>query len=136
MLSCSGACALQFSLSVPLKMALELAKLINCDVANSDQENLDRLLEEYMCGGSDESGSDTDECNGSSSDEDDLFDDRRNDFDDAMLVASCWIRWTKNWRKLTGFGMYDYYLHMLYALSEYVYHIQRKHNNWMLCHCL
>ena len=69
-------------------MALELAKLINCDVANSDQENLDRLLEEYMCGGSDESESDTDECNGRSSDEDDLFDDRRNDFDDAMLVAA------------------------------------------------
>jgi hypothetical protein len=43
-----------------------------------------------MCGGSDESGSesDTDECNGRSSDEDDLFDDRRNDFDDAMLVAA------------------------------------------------
>ena len=73
-------------------MALELAKLINCDVANSDQENLDRLLEEYMCGGSDESGSesDTDECNGRSSDEDDLFDDWRNDLvaaesDDIVL---------------------------------------------------
>lgn len=85
-----GACALQFSLSVPLKMALELARLINCDVANSDQENLDRLLEEYMCGGGDESDSesDTEECNGRSSDEDDLFDDRRNYFDDAMVVAA------------------------------------------------
>jgi hypothetical protein len=45
-----------------------------------------------MCGGSDESGSNTDECSGRSSDEDDLFDDRRNDFDDAMpmfmLVAA------------------------------------------------
>ena len=71
-------------------MALELAKLINCDVTNSDQENLDRLLVEYMCGSSDESGSesDTDECNGRSSDEEDLFDDQRNDFDDAMLVAA------------------------------------------------
>lgn len=71
-------------------MALELARLINCDVANSDRENIDRLLEEYMCGGGDESDSesDTEECNGMSSDEEDLFDDTRNDFDDAMVVAA------------------------------------------------
>lgn len=42
----------------------------------------------------------------------------------------------KKWRKLTVFGMYDYYLRLLYALSKYVYHIQCKHTIWMLCHCL
>ena len=78
-------------------MALELAKLINCDVANSDQENLDRLLEEYMCGGSDESGSesDTDECNGRSSDEDDLFDER---------LRRCHVSGGRIRRHRVGFG--------------------------------
>ena len=37
-----------------------------------------------MCGGGDES--DTEECNGRSPDEDELFDDARNDFDDGNAI--------------------------------------------------
>ena len=114
-------------------MALKLARLIDRDVANSDRENIDRLFEECMCGGGGDE-SDTEECKGRSSDEDDLFDDNRNDFDDVDLDAMpnpttilCRIRLTKNWQQLPVFGMYDYHLRLLYTLSKYVYHMQCKH---------
>ncbi|KAI0214418.1 hypothetical protein LSAT2_000486 [Lamellibrachia satsuma] len=73
-------------------MALELTKLINCNVADSDQDKINNLLEEYLCGSGNKSDTDSDSeseiCNGKSSDEDDDLDNRRNAFEDAMEVAA------------------------------------------------
>ena len=125
-----GACALSFSLSGPLNMALELARLINCDVADSDREKIDNLLEEYMCGNDDEPDSDSDVCNASSSDEDDHFDDRRNDFDDAMEVAAksediVFDAVDEELAKVTSFRYV--HLQLLCALSKFIYNVKLLH---------
>ena len=73
-------------------MALELVKLINCNVADSDQDKINNLLDGYLCGSSNESDTDSDSeseiCNSKSSDEDDDLDDRRNTFEDAVAAES------------------------------------------------
>ena len=69
-------------------MALEIAKLINC--GESDRDNINSLLEEYLFENDDESDTDTDSdvCIGESSDENDDIDERRNGYDNAMDMAA------------------------------------------------
>ncbi|KAI0211495.1 hypothetical protein LSAT2_003674 [Lamellibrachia satsuma] len=69
-------------------MALEIAKLINC--GESDRDNIDSLLEEYLFENDDESDTDTDSdvCIGESSDENDDINERRNGYDNAMDMAA------------------------------------------------
>ena len=69
-------------------MASEIARLINCGEVDSD--NINSLLEEYLYKSDDESDSDTDSdvCNGASSDENDEIDERRNGYDDAVALTA------------------------------------------------
>ena len=57
----------------PLKMALEISRLLNCNVENRDRRNLDNLQPEYMCadGEGDDSDSELDYGQTSSDDDDD-----------------------------------------------------------------
>ena len=58
--------------------------MINC--GESDRDNINSLLEEYLFENDDESDTDTDSdiCIGESSDENDDIDERRNGYDNAM----------------------------------------------------
>ena len=89
-------------------MASEIARLINCGEVDSD--NINSLLEEYLYKSDDESDSDTDSdvCNGASSDENDEIDERRNGYDDAVALTkrSSRIPPTRNLPRSVALGMY------------------------------